>query len=294
MPRPIWTGSISFGLVTIPIRVTAATEDHSISFHRIHLADGGRVRNRKVCELEDQEVPPDEIGKGYEITQGAVVAISDDELDDLPLPTTKAIEIVAFLPGERIDPIRIADGYYLEAASPAAAKPYVLLRRALQRSSRVAIAKYAWHGRERLGMLRVIEDAIALHALKWDDEIRDPSGLAPSAVEISDEEIDAAITLMRAMGREDVSDYADEYTKAVAELIEAKREGVTPPHSAPQERPAQVVDLMDALRTSVAKARTARSEDAAVHEMPERKEKTTAKKTTKKKEAAGRKPRRSA
>lgn len=289
MPRPIWTGAISFGLVTIPIRVTSATENHSISFHRIHLPDGGRVRNRKVCELEDREVPADEIGKGYEVTRGTIVPISDDELDDLPLPTAKTIDIVAFLPADRIDPIRIADGYYLQAAAPAAAKPYVLLRRALERSSKVAIAKYAWHGRESLGMLRVIGDAIALHALKWDDEIRDPSSLAPTPVEISDEEIDAAITLMHSMDREDVSDFTDEYTTAVAAMIEAKREGVEPPHPVREEQPAHVLDLMDALRSSVDKARTARAEDATVHDMPQRKKKTTAKKTAKK--TGGRKPR---
>lgn len=308
MPRPIWSGSISFGLVTIPIRVTAAAEDHSISFHRIHLADGGRVRNRKVCELEDREVPADEIGKGYEITRGTVVPISDDELDNLPLPTAKAIEIVAFLPAERIDPIRIADGYYLEAANSAANKPYVLLRRALERSSKVAIAKYAWHNRERLGMLRVIGNAIALHALKWDDEVRDPASLAPPPVDLSDEEIEAAIQLMESMDRDDVSDYTDEYTEAVAALIEAKREGVEPPHPAREEQPAQVVDLMDALRNSVEKARTSRGEDATVHKMPERQKKTAAKRTTKKaaqkttkktarktaKKASGRQSRRSA
>lgn len=114
MPHAVWSGAISFGLVTIPIRVTAATEDHSIRFHQYHLEDQGRIRTRKYCEIEEREVSTAEIGKGFEMSKDTLVAITDDDLADLPLPTAKAIEIVSFVPYESVDPIRIGQGYYLE------------------------------------------------------------------------------------------------------------------------------------------------------------------------------------
>lgn len=300
MPHAIWTGAISFGLVTIPIRVTAATEDHSIRFHQYHLADMGRVRVRKYCDVEDREVTQDEIGKGYELSKDEIIPISDDELAAMPLPTAKAIEIAAFVPLDSIDPIRIGEGYYLEASSPVAAKPYVLLRKALERSSKVAVAKFSWSGRERLGLLRVRDEAIVLHAMKWDDEIRDPSSLAPDAVELSDEEIEEARQLIDGMTRDSMEgdEFTDAYTDALAEVIKAKREGHALPEAQEPATPGgQVVDLMDALHESVAKARASRGEDATVHEMPKKKtaakkapaKKTAAKKTTKK--TSGRKSR---
>ncbi|MFC7987348.1 Ku protein [Streptomyces sp. NPDC057336] len=284
MPRSIWSGAISFGLVTVPIHVIGATEDHSIRFHRYHLADQGRIRTRKVCELEDREVRADEIGKGYELTSTQVVPITDDDLRELPLPTAKAIEIVAFVPLASVDPIRIGDGYYLQPDGQVAAKPYKLLRQALARSAKVAVARYAWSGRERLGLLRVRGEAIVLHAMRWPDEIRDPSSLTPPPVEVSDEEIDGALALMDTMTREDLEgdEFRDTYTEAVAELIEAKREH-REPEAAPEteERPGQVLDLMAALQESVSKAKESRGEDdhAEVRELPGRTKKAPAKKT---------------
>ncbi|MGV9552828.1 non-homologous end joining protein Ku [Streptomyces ardesiacus] len=300
MPRTIWSGAISFGLVTVPIHVVSATEDHSIHFHRVHLEDMARVRTRKVCELEDREVATSEIGKGYEIARDNVVPISDEELRDLPLPTAKAIEIVAFMPWEAIDPIRIGDGYYLAPDGQVATKPYVLLRRALERSSRVAVARYAWSGRERLGLLRVRGEAIVLHAMRWPDEIRDPSELTPPPVEVSEEEIDGALALMDTMTRDDLEgeEFRDTYTDAVAELIEAKREHREPPVAPePAAESGQLVDLMAALQQSVSKAKESRREatgHADVHDMPKKRaaKKPLAKKTAAKKTA--RKPRKSA
>ncbi|WP_109030190.1 non-homologous end joining protein Ku [Streptomyces rubrogriseus] len=299
MPRTIWSGAISFGLVTVPIHVVSATEDHSIHFHRVHLEDMARVRTRKVCELEDREVRTDEIGKGYEIARDQIVPISDEELRDLPLPTAKAIEIVAFMPWESIDPIRIGDGYYLAPDGQVAAKPYKLLRQALERSLRVAVARYAWSGRERLGLLRVRDEAIVLHAMRWPDEIRDPSPLLPPPVELTDEEIEGALALMDTMTRDDLDapEFRDTYTEAVAELIEAKREHREPPAAPePAAESGQIVDLMAALQQSVSKAKESRGENAEhadVHEMPKKRAvKKPAKKTAAKKTA--RKPRKSA
>jgi DNA end-binding protein Ku len=288
MPRTIWSGAISFGLVTVPIHVQSATENHSIQFHQYHLEDMGRVRVKKVCEIEDREIAQSEIGKGYEYAKDKVVPISDEELRDLPLPTAKAIEIEAFVPLDSIDPIQIGDGYYLTPDGQVAAKPYKLLVQALGRSSKVAVAKYAWSGRERLGLLRIRDGAIVLHAMHWPDEIRDPAAVDPPNEQVSDEEIEGALALMETMSRDDLDgpEFEDTYTDALAKIIESKREDKPLPEVAEPEQPAKVLDLMAALTESVEKAKASRGEDADVHEMPK---KTAAKKTTK--QPAKRKPR---
>ncbi|MCX4617687.1 Ku protein [Streptomyces mirabilis] len=293
MPRTIWSGAISFGLVTVPIHVVSATEDHSVRFHQVHLEDMARVRVRKYCSLEDREVAQSEIGKGYELSKDTIVPVLDEELQLMPLPTAKAIELVAFMPAESIDPIRVGDGYYLQPDGKVAAKPYKLLAQALERSSKVAVAKFAWSGRERLGLLRVRDGVIVLHSMRWDDEIRDPSELAPGAVELTDQEIAEAELLIDRLTRDDLEgeEFTDQYTKAVEQLIEAKREGHEAPETPEREAPTgEVVDLMAALQESVTKARTARGEDATVHDMPK---KPVAKKTAKKqpaKKTAAKKP----
>lgn len=221
--RSIWNGAISFGLVSIPIKLVNATESHSISFRQIHTEDGGRIRYRKVCELEDREVTQSEIGKGYEDADGTIIPITDEDLSHLPLPTARTIEIVAFVPGDRIDPLQMDAAYYLQAGGAPAAKPYTLLREALKRSNKVAIAKYALRGRERLGMLRVVEDAIALHGLLWPDEVRAPEGLAPDTkVTVSDKELDLADALMDTLGEIDLDELHDEYREALEEVVAAK------------------------------------------------------------------------
>ncbi|GHB55268.1 non-homologous end joining protein Ku [Streptomyces xanthochromogenes] len=306
MPRPIWTGAISFGLVTIPIRVVAATENRNIAFHQVHLEDMARVRTKKVCDIDGQELGRDDIGRGYEVSKDTIVEITDAELDSMPLPTAKAIDIVAFVAAETIDPVRVGAGYYLEAAGQVAAKPYKLLRMALERSSKVAVAKFAWHNRERLGLLRVKDNAIVLHAMHWDDEIRSPEALAPKAVELTDDEVDAAIQLLETMARDDIDDYTDHYREAVEEMLTAKAEHRRPKpvEGEAPEQAGKVVDLMAALTASMESAKAARGEtgDATVHDLPKKRaakkapaKKTAAKKTAAKKatakKAASRKPR---
>ncbi|MEU5580914.1 Ku protein [Streptomyces huasconensis] len=292
--RPVWSGAISFGLVTIPIKVLPATETHSIRFHQFHLEDMGRVRTKKVCELEDREVPSTEIGKGYEVNSDTIVAIDDAELDDMPLPTAKAIEIVAFVPAETIDPVRISDGYYLQGDGQVSAKPYTLLRKALARNSKVAVAKFAWHGRERLGLLRVRDDVLVLHAMKWDDEIRSPEPITPAPTELTEEEVDEAVLLVDSMTVDDITGQewaTDRYTAALEEVIHAKADGKKPPRPAEEEPAGTVVDLMAALEQSVQRAQESRGEggeEATVHEMKPKKaaKKTAAKKTPAKKATA--------
>ncbi|MFI2214924.1 Ku protein [Streptomyces sp. NPDC020141] len=302
MPRPVWSGAISFGLVTIPVKVLAATEDRSVRFHQYHLRDSGRIRTRKVCELDGRVLRQDEIGKGYEISKDTLVPVTDDELEDMPLPTAKAIEIAAFVPAGSVDPVRISDSYYLAADGQVAAKPYTLLRRALGRSAKVAIAKFAWHGRERLGLLRVKDNVIVLHALKWPDEVRSPATLAPPETGLDEDEIERALALMDTMTADDASGYSDHYREALEDLIAAKAEGRTAPaaESGEAEPAGQVVDLMAALNASVEQARQQRGGEhdgttATVHDLPKQQAKKTParKKATKKttaKKTAGRKP----
>lgn len=257
----IWSGAISFGLVTIPIKVVTATEDHSLSFRQYHVEDMGRIRYRKVCELDGQTLSEGEIGKAYEWSKDQLIPVSDEELAEMPLPTAKAIEIVAFVPYESIDPIRIGPGYYLEADGPVAGKPYVLLRKALERSRKAAVAKFALRGRERLGLLRIRDDAIVLHSMHWDDEIRDPAALAPPPVELDKDELEWAQKLIDRMTLDSLEgdDFVDRYTEALEQVIDAKREGRDLPEAPePAAGAGQVVDLMAALEESVAKARTAR------------------------------------
>ncbi|MEU3879637.1 MULTISPECIES: Ku protein [Streptomyces] len=293
MPRPLWTGAISFGLVTIPVKIVSATEDHDVHFHRVHLADMGRVRTRKICEIDGEVVSQDEIGKGYEIAPDQTVPVTDEELRQMPLPTAKAIEIAAFVDAGTVDPVRISDSYYLAADGQVAAKPYTLLRKALERSSKVAVAKFAWHGRERLGLLRIKEGgALVLHSMKWPDEVRDPQELAPREVEVGEEEIGQALQLAEGMTIEDLSGFHDEYRAALEDIIAAKAEGKALPAPSKDGKPekGEVVDLMAALNASVKAARESRGEDgqdATVHEM--RPSKKTTRKAPAKKTAASKK-----
>ncbi len=279
--RSIWNGAISFGLVSIPIKLVNATESHAISFRQIHTEDGGRIRYRKVCELEDREVTQGEIGKAYEDADGSMIPITDDDLSHLPIPTARTIEIVAFVPEERIDPLQLDAAYYLAASGAPAAKPYTLLREALKRSNRVAIAKYALRGRERLGMLRVVGEAIAMHGLLWPDEVRAPEGVAPDTnVTVRDQELDLADALMDTLGEIDLDDLHDEYREALEEVIAAKAAGEAPPESPEPARSGKVLDLMAALENSVRAARESRGEEgeeAEVRTLP----KTTASRTPK-------------
>ena len=292
MPRPVWSGAISFGLVTIPIKVLPATESHNISFHQYHLDDMGRIRYRKICELDGKQLRDDEIGKGFEVSKDTLIEITDEDLANMPLPTAKAIEIVAFVPADSIDPIRISNGYYLSADGQVSAKPYKLLRQALERSSKVAVAKFAWHGRERLGLLRVKDDAIVLHAMRWPDEIRSPRALAPKPVEVDDSEIEGAVALMEAMGQDDISGYTRSLPRGPrgSHRREGRGQAAEPGRGRQAQPAGEVVDLMAALNASVQAAKESRGETAralehaTVHDMP--------KKRAAKKTALPRRPRR--
>ncbi|MGW5119495.1 non-homologous end joining protein Ku [Streptomyces noursei] len=261
--RPTAKFSLSFGLVTIPVAAYNATDPTAaVSFVRIHTADGGRVRNQPVCSLEGTEVSPDEIGRGYRTDDDAVVPLTDDDLDALPLPTAKTLTILAFVAGGDIDPLQMGKGYYLGADGPAAAKPYALLRDTMERHQRVGLGKIALHGRETLAMIRPVADVLVMQVLLWPHQIRPMTGVLPEGeVKVAPNEVRAAETLMDSFGELSEDDVHDHYREALEEIVAAKLAHREPAFETGEERPAgQVHDLMAALQDSVRAAQRARGE----------------------------------
>src|SRR5579864_2323421 len=169
----MWKGAVSFGLVMIPVKLYTATEQKDIAFRQVHREDGGRIRFRRFCSVDDQEIPYEDIAKGYELPTGEMVVLTDEDMADLPLPTTKSIEVLQFAPAEQLDPILFNKSYYVEPES-AGARAYVLLRDALEQSGRIAIAQVALRQREALATLRSRDGVLVLETLLWPDEIRTP------------------------------------------------------------------------------------------------------------------------
>ncbi|MFG3118223.1 Ku protein [Streptomyces sp. NPDC048197] len=262
--RSIWNGSISFGLVTIPVKTYSATDrTSSVSFVRIHEKDGAQIQYRKICELDGEEVPNEEVGKGYQPPgDDIIVPVSDDELSRLPMPTSKTLTILSFVDPGEIDPLQLDKAYYLGPNGAAATKPYALLREALEHHRKVAIGKVAMRGRESLAMLRAYEGAIVMHALLWPDQIRPAAGVAPEAVQIRENELSLAETLMDSLGELDPAELHDEYREAVEELVAAKLEGEEPVAPAAPGPSARVIDLTAALEKSVRAAREGRTDAA--------------------------------
>src|SRR3954470_14694770 len=170
--RSIWKGAISFGLVTIPVKLYSATEQKDVAFHQVHREDGGRIKYRRVCTIDGEEVSYSDIAKGYELATGEMVVLTDEDFADLPLSTSRRIDVLQFSPVEQIDPIYFAKSYYLEPDAQGS-KPYVLLRDALERSGQVAIVKVALRQRESLATLRVRDGIFVLETMLWPDEVRE-------------------------------------------------------------------------------------------------------------------------
>ncbi|UQA97222.1 non-homologous end joining protein Ku [Streptomyces halobius] len=264
--RSIWNGSISFGLVTIPVKTYTATDrTSSVSFVRIHEKDGAQIQYRKVCELDGEEVPNEEVGKGYLTPDGeAVVRITDDDLSRLPMPTAKTLAILSFVDAAEIDPLQLDKAYYLGPNGLSAAKPYAVLREALEHHQKVAIGKVAMRGRETLAMLRAHDGAIVMHTLLWPDQVRPASGVAPENVKLRENELKLAETLMDSLGELDPTELHDDYREAVEQLVAAKLEGEEPVAAETSASPgAQVIDLTAALEKSVRAAQGAEPEAGA-------------------------------
>jgi len=283
--RSIWKGAISFGLVTIPVKLYSATEEKDVSFHQVHREDGGRIRYKRVCQIDGDEVPYSDIAKGYELPSGEVVVLTDEDFADLPLSTSRAIDVLEFVPLEQVDPLYFSKSYYLEPEA-AGAKPYVLLRQALESSGRVALVKVALRQRESLATLRVRDGVFVLEMMLWPDEIREPQfGFLDEDIEVRPQELKMAESLIDSLsGDFSPEQYGDNYREALQALIEAKVEGreVVQPAETTADT-GTVVDLMAALRASVEAARQGRS--GAAEAAP----KTTRKAATKK-AAASKKP----
>ncbi len=268
--QTIWKGAISFGLVSIPVKVFSATEEHGVSLRQVHAADGGRIRYRRICEIDGAEVPYSDIAKGYDLGGGELVVLDDADLESLPLASTKGVEVLQFVSAEDLDPVAVSKSYYLQADQHGA-KPYVLLREALARSGKVAIVKVALRSRESLAAIRAHGDVLLLQMLLWPEEIRDSAALVPDAdVTVRQQEVDMAQAYIETMTSEfDPNDYTDGYAAALRSVVDAKVAGraiVTPDTEA---QPAgEVVDLMEALRQSVARAKARREGTAESGESP--------------------------
>ena len=284
MPRAIWKGAVSFGLVSVPVKLYAATESHDISFRQVHAKDGGRIRYQRVCSIDGEEVEYADIAKGYETEDGEMVILTDDDMAELPSTSSREIAVEKFVPREQIDPMWFEKSYYLEP-DPAAAKPYALLREALKEADRVAVVTVSLRSRMTTAVLRVRDDVIVMQTMMWPDEVRKPefSGLDAADIDVKPQEMQMARMLVETLaGDYDPDEFEDDYQEALEALVRAKLEGGEVKRTEPKEAGGgEVVDLLAALQKSVDAAKSARGESTS-----DEGEKKTAKKSTAKKSAS--------
>ncbi|WP_173922728.1 Ku protein [Agromyces sp. Marseille-P2726] len=259
--RAVWKGAVTFGLVNVPVKLYSATQDHDVSLHQVHDADGGRIRYQRVCEIDGEVVEYKNIDKAYDDGERTVI-ITDEDLKSLPAERSREIEVIEFVPTEQIDPIMFDRSYYLEPDS-ASSKAYVLLRRTLESTDRTAIVRMALRQKTRLAALRVRDDVLVVQTLLWSDEVRAaefPSLDEP--VKISTKELDLSKQLVESLVADfEPEQYVDEYQQELRTLIKAKLEQGDAVDTAatfgeqPEEEGGEVIDLMEALRQSIASKR---------------------------------------
>ena len=284
--RSIWKGSVSFGLVNIPVKLYSATSDHDVRFHQVHRADGGRIRYKRTCEACGNEVTYADIAKGYESEDGRLVMLTTDDLDALPVASGHEIDVMEFVPAEQVDAMLMDKSYFLEPEGKAA-KPYALLREALAGTDRMAVVKVALRQRETLAVLRVRERVIVLQTLLWPDEIRAADfGVLDEDIELRSQEVTMAESLVESLASDfEPEQYEDDYKIAMGRLIDAKLDGedaheLLAPETDEGAEEADVVDLVAALRKSV---------DAAQGKAQGKGKKSAGKKTVGSKKAATKK-----
>ncbi|MCC3289520.1 MULTISPECIES: Ku protein [unclassified Arthrobacter] len=264
--RAIWKGAIAFGLVNVPVKVYAATEDHDVSLHQVHGKDGGRIRYQRRCEICGEVVEYKDIAKAYDDGEQTVV-LTDEDLASLPVEKSREIDVVEFVPSEQVDPILFDRTYYLEPDSKST-KSYVLLRRTLEDTDRTAIVQFSLRQKSRLGALRVRGDVLTLQTLLWEDEVREAT--FPSLdekVRISAKELEMSSALVDSFsGDFDPSEFTDDYQEQLKTLIDAKLEQgdsldteETFGGESEEDEGGKVLDLMEALRRSVEKNRDKKS-----------------------------------
>jgi Ku protein len=276
MPRAIWTGSISFGLVNVPVRMYSATDEHDLHFNLIHEPDGSRIGYQKICKTEGTPVPDDEIVKAFEFEKGEFVVLSDEDFDAAKSEGVRSIDISDFVPYDEIDPIYFERTYYLGPQN-GGEKVYSLLREAMERTELAAIGKFVMRDRQHLGCLRVREGVLTLERMFFHDEIRPVDEVAPKDVKVSKGELDMATALIEQFtGKFEPDRYEDTYRDALCAVIKAKRKGetITAPEPEAEEQPT---DLLAALRASVEAAKRSRA--------PARTKRAPARKATRKKAA---------
>ena len=257
MPRAIWSGAISFGLVNVPVRMYGATAEHDLHFHYVHAPDGSRIGYEKICKLEQKPVPNEEIVKAFEFEKGEYVYMSDEDFEAAETQGHKTIDIRDFVPYDEIDPIYFEKTYYL-GPQEGAEKVYSLLVRAMEQARLAAIAKYVMRDRQNLGCLRVREGVITLEKMYFADEIRPLDDVAPGDAAVNERELEMAAELIdRFAGTFEPEKYEDTYRDTLCEIIHAKREGKDV-HAEPVAEPEQPSDLMAALRASLEAAQRRR------------------------------------
>jgi DNA end-binding protein Ku len=287
--RAMWSGAVSFGLVSVPVKLYTATTNHDIRFHQVHAADGGRIKYKRTCSIDGEEVEYVDIVKGYETEDGELITLTEEDLDSLPTAASHEIDVVEFVPADQIDPLLFDKSYYLEPEAKAA-KPYALLREALVQTDRMAVVKVALRQRESIALLRVRGKAILLQTMLWPDEVREPEfDILDAEVELRPQELQMAASLVESLGADfDIAQFHDEYRDAVVELIERKRTtGETRPApvaAKPADEGDSMTDLLSALQASVEAARAA---SGKAEEKPEEK---PAKKPSRKKDQEAEKP----
>jgi DNA end-binding protein Ku len=266
--RSIWKGNITFGMVSIPVRLFSATEDKDVSFHLLHQPDHSRIKFKRWCPVDDREVSQDELVRAYEISKDNYVELSDEELAELPLPSKHTIELGAFVDAGQIDPIYYQKSYYLEPEETGL-KPYALLVRVLDEKGVTGVAKIALRNKEQLCALRPLGGTLVLETLFYPDEIRERQLDLPNVL-VSDREIAVASSLVDALAEPfRPEQYHDQYREAVLELIERKSHGQAVAAPEGETAAPQVTDLMEALKASVEAARTRKSAaPAAAQERP--------------------------
>jgi DNA end-binding protein Ku len=286
--RAIWKGAVSFGLVSVPVKLYSATESKDISFRQVHAQDGGRIKYQRVCSIDGEEVPYSDIAKGYETEDGEMVIIDDSDMEDLPVSSSREIAVEKFVPSEQIDPMLFEKSYYLEPEKTGA-KPYALLRQALLDSDRMALVTVALRNRTSLAVLRVRDDVIVLQTMMWPDEIRQPDFGSVDTSDAKPAEVKMANMLVETLaGDFEPDEFEDDYRTAIEEMVRAKIEGGEVKRTPQSTKTSgEVVDLLAALQKSVNAAKSARGE-ADEEEKPAKK-KSAAKKSPKK-SAAKKKP----
>ncbi|QWC84072.1 Ku protein [Nocardioidaceae bacterium] len=260
--RAIWKGAISFGLVSVPVKLYAATSSHDVTFRQVHAEDGGRVRYKRVCEVDGEEVAYADIAKGYETDDGKMVILTDEDLAELPVSSSREISVEKFVPSDQVDPLWFEKSYYLEP-DKAGTKAYALLREALVDTDRVALVTVSLRQRMTLAVLRVRDGVIVLQTMLWPDEVRQPDFDVEPAEEAKDQEKKMASLLVETLaGDFDASEYTDDYEEALEALVQAKLEGgeVTDVATPTEKEGGEVVDLLAALQRSVDDAKASRGE----------------------------------